>query len=350
VVNSTDAQRIVSFSISDANNVSAVHVAEILQRLQNILYTIGDYLEGNAPRTRGDFPQSIKESCTLVITELDVGSVHVEMQIGAAQTSLPGMQTLGESSISVAGDFLNVLNAPSGREELDLELHRLIDNPHRCNRILREFDYIWHANGQSQSEVSFVFGNSPKTQLNPAQKVMIKSLLQKSPEEYEKEIFGRLTELRVDKKRQFHVDSTEGLIHCQYTPEIEDVIVNSIGEFVRVRGMMMLIPRSGKYILGVDDENSLETLPQYLLKTFGSESSKKHLNEEVPIDLIFENDIYIAHNDDLGLLVAAPSMKEAIEGINEEFVILWSEYVEVAEHELTDGAKNFRDKLIKLVA
>jgi hypothetical protein len=258
------------------------------------------------------------------------------------------MQTLGESSISVAGDFLNVLNAPSDREELDLELHRLIDNPHRCNRILREFDYIWHANGQSQSEVSFVFGNSPKTQLNPAQKVMIKSLLQKSPEEYEKEIFGRLTELRVDKKRQFHVDSTEGLIHCQYTPEIEDVIVDSIGEFIRVRGMMMPT-RSGKYILGVDDENSLETLPHYLLKTFGSESSKKHLNEEVPIDLIFENDIYIAYNDDLGLLVAAPSMKEAIEGINEEFVILWSEYAEVEEHELTDGAKNFRDKLIKLV-
>ncbi|MEA3324311.1 MAG: hypothetical protein U9Q37_04135 [Euryarchaeota archaeon] len=60
--------------------------------------------------------------------------------------------------------------------------------------------------------------------------------------------------------------------------------------------------------------------------------------------------MYIAYNDDLGLLVAAQSMKEAIEGINEEFVTLWSEYVEVTEHELTDGAKNFRDKLIELVA
>ena len=160
-----------------------------------------------------------------------------------------------------------------------------------------------------------------------------------------------MTELRVAKKRQFRVDSTEGLIHCQYTPEIEDMIVDSIGEFVRVRGMMMPT-RSGTYILGVDDENSLETLPQYLLKTFGSGSSEKYLKEDIPIDLIFENDIYIyiAYNDDLGLLVAAPYMKEAIEGINEEFVILWSEYVEVAEYELTDGAKNFRDKLIKLVA
>ncbi len=349
MVNSTDAQRIVSFSISDANNVSAVQVAEILQRLQNILYTICDYLEGNSPRTKGDFPQSIKESCTLVITGLDMGSVHAEMQIGDAQTSLPGMQTLGERSISIAGDFLNVLNAPSDREKLDLELRRLIDNPHRCNRILREFDYVWPANGQSQREVSFVFGKSPQNQLNPAQKAVIQSLLQKPPGEYEKEIFGRLTELRVDKKRRFHVDSTEGLIHCQYTPEIEDVIVDSIGEFVRVRGMMMPT-RSGTYILGVDDENSLETVPQYLIKTFGGGSSEKHLKEDVPIDLIFENDIYIAHNDDLGLLVAAQSMKAAIEGINEEFVILWSEYVEVAEHELADGAKNFRDKLIKLVA
>jgi len=349
VVNSTDARRIVSFSISDANNVSAVQVAEILQRLQNILYTIGDHLEGNAPRTKGDFPQSIKESCTLVIIGLDMGSVHAEMQIGDAQTSLPEMQRLGERSICVAGDFLNVSNAFSDKEELDSKLHRLIDDPHRCNRILREFDHIWPDNGQSQREVSFVFGESSKNRLNPAQKAVVQSLLQKSPEEYEKEIFGRLTELRVDKKRQFQVDSTVGPIRCQYTPEIEDVIVDSIGEFVKVRGMMTPT-RSGTYILGVDDENSLETLPQYLLKTFRSESSEKHLKEDVPIDLIFEDDIYIAYNDDLGLLVAAPSMKAAIEGINEEFVILWSEYVEVAEHELTDGAKNFRDKLIKLVA
>lgn len=349
MVNSTDAQRIVSFSIIDANNVSAVRVAEILQRLQNILYTIGDYIEGNAPRTKGDFPQSIKESCTLVITGLDMGSVHAEMQIGEVQTSLPGLQTLGERSISVAGDFLNILNAPSDREELDLELRRLIDNPHRYNRILREFDYIWPDNGQSQSKISFVFGESSRNQLNPAQKAAVQSLLQKSPEEYEKEIFGRLTELRVDKKRQFQVDSTVGPIRCQYMPEIEDVIVDSIGEFVKVRGMMTPT-RSGTYILGVDNENSLETLPQYLLKTFGSGASEKYLKEDVPIDLIFENDMYIAHNDGLGLLVAAQSMKEAIDGINEEFVILWSEYVEVAEHELTDGAKNFRDKLIKLVA
>lgn len=347
MVSSTDAQRIVSFSISDANNVSAVQVAEILQRLQNIIYTIGDHLEGNAPRTKGDFPQSIKESCTLVITGLDVGSVHAEMQIGDAQTSLQGMQTLGERSIFVAGDFLNVLNASSDKEELDSELHRLIDDPHRCNRILREFDYVWPANGQSQSEVSFVFGESSQNRLNPVQKAVVQSLLQKSPEEYEKEIFGRLTELRVDKKRQFQVDSTDGPIRCQYTPEIEDVIVDSIGEFVKVRGMMAPT-RSGTYILGVDNENSLETVSQYLLKTFGSESSKKPLNEDIPINLIFENDIYIAYNDDLGLLVAAPSMRAAIEGINEEFVILWSEYAEVEEHELTDGAKNFRDKLIKL--
>ncbi len=349
MVNSTDAQRIVSFSISDTNNVSAVQVAEILQRLQNILYTIGDYLEGNAPRTKGIFPQSIKESCTLIITGLDMGSIRAEMQIGDAQTGLPGTQTLGERSICVAGDFLNVLNVIPGKEELDSELHRLIDDPYRCNRILREFDYIWPANGQSQSEVSFIFGKSSQNQLNPAQKVVVQSLLRKSPKEYEKEIFGRLTVLRVDKKRQFQVDSTEGPIRCQYTPEIEEVIVDSIGEFVRVRGMMTPT-RSDTYILGVDDETSLEILSQYLLKTFGSGSGEKHLKEDVPIDLIFENDIYIAYNDNLGLLVAAPSMKETIEGISEEFVILWSEYVEIEEDELTDGAKNFRDKLIKLVA
>lgn len=346
MVEPADAQRFVSFSIDDADKVSAVCMAEIFQHLQNILYTIGDYLEGNAPRTKGDFPQSIKESCTLVIAGLGVGSVHAELRIGGAQISLPGMETLGEGSIRIADDFLNTL---SDREVSNSKLRSLIDDHHRINRILREFDNIWpDSHNQSHSKVSFTFGKSPQRYLDPAQKVVIQSLLQKSPEEYEHEIFGRLIELRVDKKREFQIDSTEGRIYCRYAHEVEDVIIDAIGEFVRIRGMMKPT-KSGRYMLEVDDENSLEPLSRYSIKTFRRGLSEKQLKEDVSIDLIFENDLYIAFNDDLGLLVAAPSMKEAIEGIDEELAILWSEYVEAEEQGLTDGAKKFKDKLIELV-
>ena len=91
------------------------------------------------------------------------------------------------------------------------------------------------------------------------------------------------------------------------------------------------------------------TLIQYHFKTFTTGSSQKHFKEDVLIDVLFENGRYIGSNDDLGLLVAAPSVKEMSEGIEEEFGILWSEYVQADVSTLTDGARKFRADLLELV-
>ena len=227
-------QRKISFSITGADKIPAVYMAEIFQHLQNILYNIGDHIEGNAPRSKGDYPQSVKESCSLVITGLNIGSVHVELQIGNAQTSLPEMPTMGERSISIADNLLEIICEENKPEQ---KLNSLINNHHRLNRIFREFNEIFPGK-HSKLHVNLKFGRSHIRDLNPVQKEVIQSILQKSPKEYEKEVLGRLIELRVDKKRQFKIDSPEGAITCQYSSEIEDIIIDSIGEFVRIQGIM----------------------------------------------------------------------------------------------------------------
>lgn len=341
-------QRNVSFSINGMDKIPIVYVADVFQHLQNIIFSIGDHLEGNEPRPKGDYPQSVKDNCSLVITELDTGSVHAQMQIGDAQESLPGMPTLGENSISIANNLLKIVSEKGeleNRDALHLQLFELINNPHRLNRILREYDSIW-PDGQSKIALNFKFGKSPKLTLNPSKKEIIRSLLKKRPEEYEKQVEGRLIEVRVDKKREFKIDSPEGLIHCEYSPEIEDIIINSIGDFVRIRGTMK--PKSGKFVLNIEDETSLDMLPHFEIIKYKLDSIEKQLNEPISIDIVFEGEQYIASNDELGLLVVAPSMKLANEGLQEEIAILLSEYVDIKEQELTEGAKEFRKKLIEL--
>ncbi|MBE0524179.1 MAG: hypothetical protein IBX40_07595 [Methanosarcinales archaeon] len=285
-------QRNVSFSINGMDKIPIVYVADVFQHLQNILYSIGDHLEGNEPRPKGDYPQSVKDNCSLVITGLDTGSVHAQMQIGDAQESLPGMPTLGENSISIANNLLEIISEKGeieNRDALHLQLFELINNPHRLNRILREYDSIW-PDSQSKMALNFKFGKLPKLTLNPTKKEIIRSLLKKTPDEYEKQIEGRLIELRVDKKREFKIDSPEGLIHCEYSPEIEDIIINSIGDFVRIRGTMK--PKGGKFVLNIEDETSLDMLPHFEINKYKLDSIEKQLNEPISIDIVFEGEQY----------------------------------------------------------
>jgi hypothetical protein len=88
---------------------------------------------------------------------------------------------------------------------------------------------------------------------------------------------------------------------------------------------------------------------QINIKSFQIGRVEKRLKYPISVNVVFENDQYIVSNDVMGLLVAAQSMKSAYNEIQEELAILWSEYVNVDENELTNGAKQFRNKLIDLV-
>ena len=258
------------------------------------------------------------------------------------------MQTSGENAILIANNLLNLLSKDDEIETkvLNPQLYNIINNPHRLNRILREYDAIWPDN-KSKIKVSLQFGKTPHVFLDPVRKNLIRSLIQKAPEVYEKEVDGRLIELRVDKRREFQIDSPEGLITCQYAPEIEYSIINLIGGLVRIRGLMK--PQGGKYVLNIQDELSLIPLNNLDITSFRVGSIEKHLKEPIPIDISFEDDQYIVSNDVFGLLVVAPSLEKATKEIQEELSDLWNDYVNCPDEELTNGAKRFKAKLKGLV-
>ena len=339
----TKDKRNISFSITGEERIPATEMVGAIQHIQTVIYHIGDYLNGTPNRPKGDFPQVVKDQCTLFITNLEIGSVVAEMQIGDAQTGLPGLDgTYGERAISLANDLIELIS----HDDASLEsLHEKIENPHRVNKILKEIDAMW-PNAQSKRSLNFGFGGNPRKRLNPDRKSVIQSLLHTPLEKYEKEVFGRVIEIRVDEKRKIQIDTPEGVIDCHYTPDIEDAVREVIGEFVTIRGMMM--PQKTKFILSIDNEVSIDHVLQYHLKTMEKDGIDIDLIEEVLIDVDFEDDYYIASNDDLGLLSAKPKMKQVIDEIQEELAVLWQEYVAVGESELTSSGKDLRKKLISI--
>ena len=153
-------------------------------------------------------------------------------------------------------------------------------------------------------------------------------------------------ELRVDRKRRFQVDTAEGIVTCQYNPEVEEHIRENIGNLVRVQGMMKL--RKGVYTLRVDHEDSLETIPRLPLNKIRLKDRDVSLKEPMHIDIIYDNDLYISTCDKPKLRVTANNLKEVLEGLNEEMEMLWEDYVEAGEDVLSEDALQLRNEILSM--
>ena len=71
-----------------------------------------------------------------------------------------------------------------------------------------------------------------------------------------------------------------------------------------------------------------------------------NLKELIYLDVVYENDNYILSNDKFHLRVEEPSLKAAMEEINNEIEVLWEDYAEASLEELSQDALDLRKELI----
>ena len=322
--------------------VSAIFVAEIFQRLQNIIYYIVDDLEGNPPRKAGDLPNSVKEKAELVVKGIHIGSVEADLMLSDIQVGLPGNATLGEKAISIADSI--VQNVYDG--DVGAVLSKNIKNKHRQTRIVQEFSAMW-PDEQSNYKLSLGLGKRDLSPLEPSQKHILRDLLSRPPIKVEKSITGRLMEIRVDQRRTFQIDTSDGVVTCTYAPDLEDKVIESIGRLVRIRGIMAL-EKGGKYTLSLDNEKSIEDLKLLPLDKIRINGRYRDLKEPLLLDVSYEDDLYWVSNDTFRLRGFGPSLKVAIEDLNEEIATLWDDYVEVGLEELSADALDFRKELLSV--
>lgn len=324
-------KRKVAMSIDGTKKVPAIDVINTIQHLQTILYQVGDYVYGNQLYTRSYPPQIVKDSCTLFITDIEMGSVTAEMQIGDDQVGITEDGTLGEMAICSTKELLEAISRTNVSKE---DLYDIIKDPHRLNKLLREIYSMWPDEGAPRT-ISIGFAGEPMRELNPSYKKMVKELMHKPIDEYEKEVFGWVFDLRVDQQKKIMIDTPEGHINCLYNPEIEDVVIEYIGEFVNVRGTMKL--HNGHYVMFIDNEDSIEKSSQYFLKEMKMGELAKKLAEAVPLELERDDGFYVASNDELGILASQKHMKDVIGETKEQLFILFKEYVLTDDKLATSG-------------
>lgn len=331
---------IIESKVEKDKPVSAILIADMFQRLQNVIYYIVDDLEENPPRRAGDFPNSVKERAELVVSEMRIGSADAKLMLSDSQSSLFDGETFGEKAISIAGGLIRKVS----EENIDSWLSAMIKNRLRQERVIREFEGIW-PDAQSEYNVLLGFGRREATPLNPSNRHVLRKLLQKHPENVEKSVTGRLMEVRVDQRRSFQIDTPEGLVTCLYAADLENKVVENIGRLVRIKGIMDL-GCNGKYTLRLDNENSIEDLNMLPLSRVIIRGRSVDLEEPIMLDVSYENDLYWISNDKFHLRGFGSNLKAAIEDLDEEIETLWEDYVEAGLEELSQDALDLRKKLI----
>ena len=317
------------------SSVPAVVVAEKFQSIQNLLYLVGDQLEGHKYRSGGDFPNTVKERFTLLVRNLKMGSIDATLEICDDQQALPDLQTRGEEAIAIVNTVVSIAQT---EQDISSQISKEIPDLSRAFRCIQELDQLW-PDSSSPFSVKIGFGR-PRIHLNPLRKPVIQQALRKIPEPMEKTIVGRLIQLRVDKKHECRIDTPEGEFLCKYHPEMEKTVIGNIGNIVSIIGQL-----KDKSKIEIASEKAIEQIQHITLSKINFRDQVRSLKVPLIFNVQYEDDQYIIANDLLHLLVTSPSLKEAVRDIEEEFAELWKEYVEVNPGTLTKDAIEFRSKL-----
>lgn len=333
-------------SLDKAQSKISVNVlVNEVQAIQNLMYIIGDYLEGYKPRNGGDYPKSVKENCELVITDVQQGSLAVHMGLSQPQQALPIPDlegTYGERAIKMAN---SVLGITSSEDLIYPKILALFEgDEHRAYRSLQELDSIW-PDDDLPYHIEVNFGEKERIELKPERKPIIKDALVKQPEPSAKTISGRLVEISVERKRQFVLDTPEGRYTCKYPQELEEYVIRRIKNLVSVSGIL----ENNKRIINIESEMAFKPL-KYLPLTHVKfdEDNTKELNRAINLEVDFEDNEYILYNADFKLLVTSKDLKDGMDEINNEFMELWSDYVEEDINNLSEGGILFRKKLLSV--
>lgn len=321
------------------NKIPIVVLSNHLQSLQNLMYVIGDHLDGNSPRIRGDFPKSVKEKCELVIEDIKSGSVIANIGLANTQRSL-SEGTHGEKALNIAKQVIEIAET---EDDIASMILGIIPDDNRAFRSIREINSIWPSEG-SDYKVSIGFGKKDSIQLDPKRKPYLERALSKPTNPEEKQYIGRLIQIRVDRKRQFIIETPKGIKTCIYSPNIEEDTIKNLKKLIKVSG----IENKNGYI-EISDERSINSVESLPLDEIKIEGALKKFKLPLELEVEFENEHYIISNDDLGLLVVSDNLKKGIEGIKEEFNTLWDYYVNDTPDNLTTSAIEFRNRLFSLI-
>ncbi len=347
--NTTKIEVYIAPKNKSQSEVSISIIADYLQSLQTIMYIAGDFVEGNKYRTGGNFPNSVKMRCDLVIINLNYSSFSAT--IGLADTQiplpfpdLPDQGTIGERALKITQEIIEI---SSDKDDIASNVFNIMPDEFRVHRCLQILDSIW-PDEKSRFLLNIVF-NEHKIKFDPLRKPIIQQAIKKQPEKYLGKIVGRLIDVRVDRKRKCIIDTPDGEVTCKFGSEMQDIISSNLTKLVAITGMIE--QEKNKLSIEFSEQKALEIIDFLQLSEvdFGEGNIKKLVHPlKIKAEYEDESDSYIIENEELNLLAVASNLKDGMEEINNELKTLYNEYVNEELTNLTEDAIKLRNHFIKI--
>ena len=110
-------------------------------------------------------------------------------------------------------------------------------------------------------------------------------------------------------------------------------------------------------VIGATETHLRETLPSEMrtrreIITFNKICYGKHLVKlklSIRIEAELSTEGWILYHEELGILAVAPTIDECIDEFQEYFYVLWEEYINKSDDELTVGGQALKYELLDIV-
>lgn len=340
--------RIIISSANDVNNaVPAIILADYIRSIQNIVYVTCDFICKNTYRSGGDFPKKVKDNCKLLFNDLKLGSIDTTIFIQSqSQTTLPELNSIGTQTYDLTKEIINIVNSETAINE---KLFEIIPDEFRINRILKEIDSIW-PDESSEYSIKMYCGEENCINLSPQRKEIIQNAKNVDPVKYSAEIYGRIVDVRVDKKQKFELNTTIGDVEGHYSTKHEQAFRSMLGSFVKISGIIEV--KGGKKRIKLNPESDsikeIKFIPLNIITTEQNEQFELSRTLNIDLEWDVKEKEYILTNKEFNLLGISNNIKEALNEIEQGIIFLRDEYLLEDNANLTKKAIELKNSINNL--
>jgi hypothetical protein len=332
------------FKISSKNGQGKKIPLSILangfQKIQSLIYILGDQIEGNEFRSAGNYPNQIKERYELALSSLNIGSADSFIVPASPIQSLGHMQSHADQAISLLNQVISVISDPKGKSDIS----DILPDERRKKKFARELADFW-PNEDTPYVYEIGTGTSSLIRLHPAKRNELVRI-QKTfhPVHEVRDIYGRITSLNVNEKRRILIETPQGEISGHYIQDIEGDLIGYLGSFVHFEANLKL--DKGKFYAEIDDTITIEHFEEFPLEYAVINNQKKRLSSPLSISIEYVDEQYHLENGDFLLETYATRWKDAMDNVLDQLELLYLEYGMCDPNELTSDALDLRNSLI----
>lgn len=325
----------------EGEKIGLEDAGNLLISLQNMVWHMGNYLEGQPYSEGGRLKKQIVDDYGLVIKSLSSGSIAIE--VGSQESFLTTRFEDGRvtpqplavnRAITYVTDFIETISDCGDRDLDDI----ITDSSYK-SRLLSDVSNIWPK--KKGYRLSFRGQGGRCFDLNEPERGRLERFISARPRDKEEEVrVGILALLRVENGKQMKIEKAGEDFQAEYPLELELKARELLGLPIRVFGHAERI--SGQSKIKKFEVINIEPFDKYPIAEFEDNGAKFSPNFSIDAQVDYNTGYWTLSLPFIDAVGRAEDFYNAERMLNEHVHFLWNEYVMCSEDELGETGKMLR--------